>query len=176
MVQEDKNLKFRLCAALVLLAACIVLPYTAMALKALSHDELQNNSTELQTVNDKKPYDAANLPEPASTEKKPEKAKSYEVSPISVEIIPEATSREVYLHSLQSSFNRSVCHQCHNPGDINAADKTRKQWRVLIGNNGHSVFKPIPWSNPEEKSNVMRYLLEHAKNTNLHSEGIGVWR
>lgn len=173
MAQDGRNLKFRLYTALFFLAVSIVLPYTSKALKPLSHEELLNNSANKETVIHNKPYDAVNIPEHKLTRKKPEDIKPYAISPVSEEATPEAVPGGAYLHS---SFNHFVCHQCHSPGDINAADKTRKQWRVLIGNNAHSIFKPIPWVNQEEKNNVLQYLLEHAQNTNLRSEGIGVWR
>ncbi len=83
MAQEGKYMKFRLYAAIVFLAACIVLPYTAMALKPLSHNELLNNSAEMETVINNKHYEAANLPEPESTDIKPEDTKFIPLSSFS---------------------------------------------------------------------------------------------
>jgi len=65
--------------------------------------------------------------------------------------------------------------KCHKKTDFRASDKTKRQWLLLIGKNGHDIFAPIPWKSGAEKKRVLEFLLKHASNARSGSEGIGVW-
>ncbi len=159
--------KFWHCA----LIACllwIIFPYTASALKKLNNEELQQNSPALKSEMEKTPdsQDAGEnifLPvlDPVSANYFPE--------------IPQPSSLPLMRPASGKVFSGSVCFKCHGPADVNPSDKTRKQWWLLIEENGHAIFAEIPWSTPDEKKSILRYLLFHAKKTNPQIEGIGLW-
>ena len=73
-------------------------------------------------------------------------------------------------------FEHSVCFlQCHHQHKVSPADKTQKQWRLLIEDNGHDIFRPIQWESPEQKKVILNFLLQHARDAGPDTEGIGVW-
>ncbi len=81
-------------------------------------------------------------------------------------------------HELRpDEFERSVCFTgCHKTGDFSASDKTKKQWLLLIEQEGHAIFEPIEWDTPRQKAEIMDYLLRNAGNSRTSLEGgIGVW-
>lgn len=89
-----------------------------------------------------------------------------------------ATSRQIREKPIPPAaiFNQSVCFKrCHSRTDFSCADKTVRQWQLLIRDNGHAIFQTIDWPDPETKRRVLDYLLEHAKDADANAEGIGVW-
>lgn len=70
-------------------------------------------------------------------------------------------------------FQSSLCFNCHGPNDFSLSDKTRKQWRRLIEEDGHAIFENISWETPFQKHQILQFLIENAGN--YRSEGIGVW-
>jgi len=70
-------------------------------------------------------------------------------------------------------FHTSLCFSCHDINDFSPSDKTRKQWRRLIEEDGHAIFENISWETPFQKHQVLQFLIENAGN--YRSEGIGVW-
>jgi len=70
-------------------------------------------------------------------------------------------------------FDNSLCFRCHNTKDFSPSDKTSKQWRLLIEDNGHAIFDEILWEYPNQKEQILNFLLENAGN--YRAEGIGVW-
>lgn len=72
-----------------------------------------------------------------------------------------------------NNFHDSMCFKCHAPNDFLPSDKTRKEWRYLIEDDGHAIFGNIPWENPRQKKQILEFLLENAGNH--RAEGIGLW-
>jgi hypothetical protein len=72
-----------------------------------------------------------------------------------------------------NDFYRGICFECHAPNDFSPSDKTRKEWRYLIEDDGHMIFDNIPWETPWQKKQVLEFLLENAGNH--RAEGIGLW-
>lgn len=96
-------------------------------------------------------------------------------SPATIEKLDKVTSKGQRQFE-SDGFSEAICFKkCHQPTDFSPADKTRKQWRLLIGEDGHAIFKKIDWDSPRQKKRVMHYLLKNAKNANADAEGIGVW-
>ncbi|MGM0453419.1 MAG: hypothetical protein ACQERN_09675 [Thermodesulfobacteriota bacterium] len=96
-------------------------------------------------------------------------------SPSTIEKLDKVPIEE-QLRFESNEFSESICFKkCHQPADFSPAEKTRKQWRLLIGEDGHAIFKEINWESTRQKQRVMQYLLENAKNANADAEGIGVW-
>ncbi len=76
----------------------------------------------------------------------------------------------------KNEFENSICFKrCHKPNDFSPSQKTRKQWLLLIENEGHAIFEKIPWESPEQKDRVLIFLLRNAKDESRMKEGIGVW-
>jgi len=76
----------------------------------------------------------------------------------------------------QNQFENSICFKrCHTKNDFSPSRKTQRQWILLIEKNGHAIFQKIPWESPEQKEQILIYLLKHAKDKNTPKEGIGVW-
>lgn len=72
-------------------------------------------------------------------------------------------------------FDNSICFiKCHQQKAFSLADKSQKQWEILIEKNGHAIFKKIPWENELQKKQIVNYLHENAKG--FMKEGIGVWK
>lgn len=98
-----------------------------------------------------------------------------EYSPSTIEKL-EKMDIQKQLQFKSSPFSESICFKkCHQSNDFSPADKTRRQWQLLIGENGHAVFKKIPWKNSRQKKHILQYLLKHAQNASTGPEGIGVW-
>jgi hypothetical protein len=77
---------------------------------------------------------------------------------------------------IDQDFRESVCFKrCHSVTDFNPSDNTARQWRLLIGDDGHALFEEIPWENLQEKEEILNYLLNNSKNTSPAPAGIGVW-
>jgi hypothetical protein len=172
---KSRALKYRLWPAFVF-SVLVILPITAMALKSLNQDDMLNNSPALKSdMTREKKLPETESPETESIDSESEDLKLKDDISIEGEVNPAELPREIYLRNLSLAFQQAVCFECHKRKDIDATTKTQKQWRVLIEDNGHEIFQSIPWSNPEEKRNVMQHLLEHAKQTNPKSEGIGIW-
>ncbi len=72
-----------------------------------------------------------------------------------------------------NDFHSSICFKCHGLNDFVPSDKTKKQWRRLLEDDGHSIFDQIAWENPYQKSQILEFLLENAGT--YRAEGIGVW-
>ena len=70
-------------------------------------------------------------------------------------------------------FHTSLCFNCHDISDFSPSDKTRKQWRRLIEEDGHAIFENISWETPFQKHQILKFLVENAGT--YRSEGIGVW-
>jgi len=143
----------------------ILIPRPSIALKPLGDDAMirLSPSTEIASIKhdeDLKPLDDQSLEvlSPAATAAPP-------VSP------------EQYSAILKQEFASSMCFQkCHQRNDFSPTDKTKKQWQALIEKNGHDVFEKLSWETPQKKEYVLLYLYENSKNTELKSEGIGVWK
>lgn len=76
----------------------------------------------------------------------------------------------------REDFDNSICFQkCHNPKRISPEDKPKNLWRLLIEEGGHDIFAEIPWESPEQKEQILQYLLNQAKKDEPESEGIGFW-
>ncbi len=96
-------------------------------------------------------------------------------SPATVAKAVKAAKAEKH-HYTHFQFNHSVCFQkCHRKTEFSPSSKTRKQWWLLIEDNGHDIFKPIQWKSPEQKKRILEFLLQHAKDAGPDNEGIGVW-
>lgn len=74
---------------------------------------------------------------------------------------------------LINDFHSSVCFQCHAINDFSPSDKTQKQWRRLLEEDGHSIFEPIPWDNSYQKNQIIEFIYENAGT--YRAEGIGLW-
>lgn len=72
-----------------------------------------------------------------------------------------------------NDFHSSLCFQCHAINNFSPSDKTQKQWRRLLEEDGHSIFEEIPWDNPYQKNQILDFLIENAGN--YRAEGIGLW-
>lgn len=72
-----------------------------------------------------------------------------------------------------NNFHDSICFKCHAPNDFSPSDKTRKEWRYLIEDDGHAIFENIPWENSMQKKQIVEFLIENAGNH--RAEGIGLW-
>jgi len=72
-----------------------------------------------------------------------------------------------------NDFHSSLCFQCHDVNDFSASDKTQKQWRRFLEEDGHSIFEEIPWENPYQKNQILEFLIENAGT--YRAEGIGLW-
>lgn len=72
-----------------------------------------------------------------------------------------------------NDFHSSLCFKCHNIIDFSPSDKTMKQWRRLLEEDGHSIFEQISWESPYQKSQILEFLIENAGT--YRAEGIGVW-
>jgi hypothetical protein len=72
-----------------------------------------------------------------------------------------------------NDFHSSLCFQCHTVNDFSPSDKTQKQWRRLIEEDGHSIFEEISWDNAYQKNQILEFLIENAGT--YRAEGIGVW-
>ena len=70
-------------------------------------------------------------------------------------------------------FHHSICFKCHTVNDFSPKDKTQKQWRRLIEDDGHAIFKNISWETPDQKSQILEFLLDNAGS--YRAEGIGLW-
>jgi hypothetical protein len=85
-----------------------------------------------------------------------------------IETRKSAPAKLSFLH-----FHESICFRCHARDDFSPTDKTLKEWRYFIENDGHGIFAPIPWESPSQKKQILEFLLDHAGNN--RAEGIGVW-
>ena len=72
-----------------------------------------------------------------------------------------------------NDFHSSLCFQCHTINNFSPSDKTQKQWRRLLEEDGHSIFEEIPWDNPYQKNQIFDFLIENAGA--YRAEGIGLW-
>lgn len=97
-------------------------------------------------------------------------------------VAPEAQTKDPVNRSrhadreISQEFENSICFKrCHSLDKIHPSDKTAKQWRLLIGKEGHAIFSRIPWKNPEQKEKVLDYLLQNARKSTPGPAGIGVW-
>ena len=73
----------------------------------------------------------------------------------------------------KNDFENSICFRCHQDTDFTPSDKTIQQWRMLIEKNGHDIFKKIVWESPDQKEQILFYLINNAGTSG--AEGIGVW-
>lgn len=155
------------CFTLILLLVYVFIPRPSIALKPLGDDAMIRLSPNTQIASVKH---EENL--------KPLDDDSLEVlSPATTENASPPLSPEQHSAILQQEFESSMCFQkCHQKNDFSPSDKTKKQWQALIENNGHDVFEKLSWETPQKKEYVLLYLYENAKNTELKSEGIGVWK
>ena len=88
----------------------------------------------------------------------------------------KASPKKEFFPVVDPEFQNSVCFKrCHGATDFRAEDRTARQWRLLIGENGHSLFEEIPWKSTQEKEEILNYLLRHSKDTRPAPAGIGVW-
>ncbi|MDA3896910.1 MAG: hypothetical protein PF482_12285 [Desulfobacteraceae bacterium] len=86
------------------------------------------------------------------------------------------SSAKDHKRKMDQEFENSICFKrCHNTGDFYPSDNTAKQWRLLIDQEGHAIFSDIPWESPQQKEQILDYLLNNARNTKPGSAGIGVW-
>ena len=77
---------------------------------------------------------------------------------------------------MQYDFENSICFKkCHRKNDFHPSGHTAKQWRLLIEADGHAIFEEIKWAGPQEKEEILNYLLRHAKDSKPGAAGIGVW-
>ena len=72
-----------------------------------------------------------------------------------------------------NEFHCSVCFNCHDIHDLSPSDKTPKQWRRLIEDDGHAIFENISWDTPLQKNQILEFLIENAGA--YRAEGIGLW-
>ncbi|MBC2717699.1 MAG: hypothetical protein HF978_20545 [Desulfobacteraceae bacterium] len=72
-----------------------------------------------------------------------------------------------------NDFHNSICFKCHTINDFSPSDKTQKQWRRLIEDDGHAIFENISWETPYQKNQILEFLLENAGT--YRAEGIGLW-
>lgn len=85
-------------------------------------------------------------------------------------------SLKEYKHKIKQEYDNAVCFKrCHIKNDFSASDYTAKQWWLLIGENGHTIFSEIPWETPDKKEKILSYLLNNAACSGSLKEGIGVW-
>ncbi|MDZ7832684.1 MAG: hypothetical protein U5L07_13095 [Desulfobacterales bacterium] len=96
---------------------------------------------------------------------------------LSPSLMEEIEEKEKSLPPLpQNEFKNAICFKrCHTEKDFSPSQKTRKQWIILIEKNGHAIFRKIPWESPEQKDQILIYLLRHARDANGIKEGIGIW-
>jgi hypothetical protein len=73
-----------------------------------------------------------------------------------------------------NDFHSSICFQCHAINDFYPSDKTQKQWRRLLERDGHSIFAKISWESPQQRIQILEFLLENAGT--YRAEGIGLWK
>lgn len=159
--------------ALAILLVLLWMPHKTEALKPLDEQDLIRNSPELVKKTSQNPSDDQS---------------DYRLTPINENqldaLSPSLTAPEKvveneavqYLQSMDQAYRDSVCFKkCHGINDFQPADHTAKQWRLLIEENGHSLFDEIPWESSSEKEQILNYLLEKSKNTSPAPAGIGVW-
>jgi hypothetical protein len=72
-----------------------------------------------------------------------------------------------------NDFHSSLCFKCHTINDVSPSDKTIKQWRRLLEEDGHSIFEQISWESSYQKSQIIEFLYENAGT--YRAGGIGVW-
>jgi len=72
-----------------------------------------------------------------------------------------------------TEFYHSICFKCHTVNDFLPTDRTQKQWRRLIEDDGHAIFANISWESPYQKDQVLEFLIENA--VSYRAEGIGLW-
>jgi hypothetical protein len=82
-------------------------------------------------------------------------------------------STGVWAENKKFDFETSVCFKCHQTTDFKPSEKTEQQWRMLIEKNQHEIFKKIVWEYPDQKKQILDYLVKHAGGSG--AEGIGVW-
>ena len=73
-----------------------------------------------------------------------------------------------------NEFHRSLCFNCHGVNDFSPSDRTPKQWRRLIEDDGHAIFENISWDTPFQKNQIAEFLIENAGT--YRAEGIGLWQ
>jgi hypothetical protein len=156
------------CFTLILLLVYVFIPRPSIALRPLEDDamiQLSPTTTQMASVKheaDLKPLDDESLDV---------------LSPATTGTVAPPVSPEQYSAILKQEFESSICFQkCHQRNDFSPSDKTKKQWKALIEKSGHDVFEKLSWETPPKKEYVLLYLYENAKNTELKSEGIGVWK
>ncbi|GEM_PF-2757278 len=85
-------------------------------------------------------------------------------------------NKKYQLAQKKSEFYNSICFEnCHQKENLSPKNKTVTQWKFLIQERGHAIFKEIPWENSTQKNKIMQFLIENAKGTGEKKEGIGVW-
>lgn len=99
-----------------------------------------------------------------------------DLSPALIAPLPVIVSRNEYNQFIKQEYDNSICFkQCHSRNDFSVSDKTEKQWRLLIEDDGHAIFNIIPWEKPPSKEKILKYLLNNALNSGPKAEGIGIW-
>jgi hypothetical protein len=155
------------CFTLIILLVYVFIPRPSIALKPMGEEALirLSPSTQIASVNHDEKL-------------KPLDDQSLEIlSPAATENVAAPVSPEQYSAVLKAEFDSSMCFiKCHRRDDFSPSDKTKKQWQVLIEKNGHDIFEKLSWENPRKKEYVLLYLYENAKNAEVKSEGIGVWK
>ncbi len=124
-------------------------------------------SSALQSLNDKDLVGNS----PAVEDKKTEQIPDTHLQPIDENqldamspslIAPPLMKSSVKDHKrkMDQEFENSICFkQCHNTGDFYPSDNTAKQWRLLIDQEGHTIFSDIPWENPQQKEDAGQVLI-----------------
>lgn len=155
---------------LVLLVSLVILlsPCFCSALTSLNDDDLSGNSPSLVETKPENETDPRLQP---INEKQLDALSPSLVAPADARI-PEQESNQM----MSLEFENSICFKrCHTTNDFYPSQNTAKQWRLLIEQGGHSIFSEIPWDTPNQKEDILNYLLHHAKNSKPESAGIGVW-
>jgi len=158
---------FYVMVLIILLVSLLFIPHPSSALRPLDKGVSQNPSS---LVNKK-------IDEKSETHLRPISEKLLDdLSPSLVAPPKVKISSQEYNYANRLKFESSVCFKrCHNKNDFYPSDHTAKQWRLLIGQEGHTIFSEIPWESPQQKKEVLDYLLNNARKSRPDSAGIGVW-
>ncbi|MDA3897109.1 MAG: hypothetical protein PF482_13290 [Desulfobacteraceae bacterium] len=99
-----------------------------------------------------------------------------DLSPALIAPTPVTISRKRFNQAVRNEYENSVCFKrCHNNNDFLISDYSEKQWRLLLEENGHTIFDIIPWKNAQAKEKILQYLVNNACNSGPSAGGIGCW-
>jgi hypothetical protein len=153
---------------LVIILITLFFPQLSSALEALNDDGLTDSSPSL--VNNESNLKNDSSLQPINENQLDEMSPSLIAPPVIKSSPPELQNK------MDQEFANSVCFkQCHKSGDFYPSDNTAKQWQLLIGQDGHAIFSDIEWKSPQQKKDILDYLLKNSKQTRPESAGIGVW-